>query len=50
LDTKDLKAAIKRRSHFPLPTAEDVTSCLTNVKVFGVLAAKSGFWHYQGTD
>ena len=42
LDPKDLNTAIKR-SHYPLPTVEDVTFRLTNAKVFSVLDAKTGF-------
>lgn len=33
LDPKDLNIAIKR-SHYPLPSVEDVISRLTNAKVF----------------
>ena len=49
LDTKDLNNAIKR-SHYPLPTVQDVTSRLTNAKVFTVLDAKSAFWQVNGSD
>ena len=49
LDPKDLNTAIKR-SHYPLPTVEDVTSRLTNAKVFNVLDAKSGFWQVKLTE
>ena len=49
LDPKDLNTAIKR-SHYPLPTVEDVTSRLTNAKVFSVLDAKSGFWQAKLTE
>ena len=49
LDPKDLNTAIKR-SHYPLPTVEDVTSRLTNAKVFSVLDAKSGFWQVKLTE
>ena len=30
-------------SHYPLPTIEEVTTCLTNAKVFSVLDAKTRF-------
>jgi len=43
LDPKDLNTAIKR-SHYPLPTVEDITSRLTNTKV---LDAKNGFWQVK---
>ena len=46
LDPKDLNTAIKR-SHYPLRTVEDVTSRLTNAKVFSVLDAKTGFWQVK---
>ena len=49
LDPKDLNTAIKR-SHYTLPTVEDVTSRLTNAKVFSVLDAKSGFWQVKLTE
>ena len=49
LDPRDLNTAIKR-SHCPSPTVEDVTSCLTNAKVFSVLDAKSGFWRVKLTE
>ena len=49
LDPKDLNTTIKR-SHYPLPTVEDVTSRLTNAKVFSVLDAKSGFWQVKLTE
>ena len=46
LDPKDLNTAINR-SHYPLPTVDDVTSLLTKTKVFSVMDAKSGFWHVK---
>ena len=46
LDPKDLNTAIKR-SHYPLPTVEDVTSRLTNANVYSVLDAKTGFWQVK---
>ena len=49
LDPKDLNTAIKR-SHYPLPTVEDVTARLTNAKVFSVLDAKKGFWQVKLTE
>ena len=42
LDPKDLNTAIKR-SHYPLPTVDDVTPRITKAKVFCVIHAKSGF-------
>ena len=49
LDPKDLNTAIKR-SHYPLPTVEDITTRLTNAKVFSVFDAKSGFWQVKLTE
>ena len=49
LDPKDLNNTIKR-SHYSLPTVEDVTSRVTNAKVFTVLDAKGGFWQVKLSD
>ena len=49
LDRRYLNTSIKR-SHYPLPTVEDVTSRLTNAKVFSVLDAKSGSWQVKLTE
>ena len=46
LDSKNLNTAIKR-SHYPLPTVDDVTSRLTKAKVFSVMDTKSGFWQVK---
>ena len=46
LDPKDLNKAIKR-SHYPLPTIEDMSTQLNNAKVFSVLDAKCGFWQVK---
>jgi len=46
LDPKDLNTAIKR-SHYPLPTVEDVASRLTKTKIFSVLDVKIGFWQVK---
>ena len=35
------------RSHYPLPTIEEVATRLTNAKVFSVLDAKSRFWQVK---
>ena len=43
LDPRNLNQAIMR-SHYPLPTIEEVATQLTNAKLFTVLDAKSGFW------
>lgn len=46
LDPRDLNKAIMR-SHYPLPTIEQVTPQLTKAKVFTVLDAKTGFWQVK---
>ena len=46
LDPRDLNRAIMR-SHYPLPTIEQVASRLNNAKVFSVLDAKTGFWQVK---
>ena len=38
------------RSHYPLPTIEEVTTRLTNAKAFSVLDAKTGFWQVKLTE
>ena len=43
IDPKDLNQAIKRE-HYPLPTIEEVTTCLGKAKVFTVLDASNRFW------
>lgn len=35
------------RSHYPLPTIEEVATRLTNAKVFSILDAKSRFWQVK---
>ena len=46
LDPRDLNRAIKR-SHYPLPTIEEVATRLSGAKVFSVLDAKCGFWQVK---
>ena len=46
LDPRDLNKAIQR-SHYPLPTLEDVATRLNKAKVVSVLDAKSGFWQVK---
>ncbi|XP_030578703.1 uncharacterized protein K02A2.6-like [Archocentrus centrarchus] len=46
IDPKPLNKAL-RRSHFPLPTIEDILPDLSKAKVFTVCDVKSGFWHVQ---
>jgi len=43
LDPRDLNKAIKR-SHYPMPTLESITSDLNNAKVFSTFDAKNGYW------
>jgi hypothetical protein len=44
IDPKDLNTAIQR-SHYPLPTLDDVLPHLSKAKVYSVLDARNGFWH-----
>lgn len=46
LDPRELNRAVKR-SHYPMPTVEEVATNLSNVKVFTVLDARSGFWQVK---
>ena len=46
LDPKDLNCAIQRE-HYPLPTIEDIATCLHGAKVFTVLDVRNGFWHVK---
>ncbi len=46
IDPKDLNRAIKR-SHYPMPTIEEVATKLSNAKIFSVLNVKSGFWQVR---
>ena len=41
LDPKDLNKAIKR-SHYPIPTIDNILPQLSKAKVFSVLDAKDG--------
>ena len=46
LDPRDLNRAIMR-SHYPLPTIEQVATRLHKAKIFTVLDAKTGFWQVR---
>ena len=46
LDPKDLNSAIQR-SHYPMPTIEDILPDLHNAKIFSLLDARNGFWHVE---
>ena len=46
LDPKLLNKAL-RRSHYQMPTLEEVLSQLSKAKVFTVADAKNGFWHVE---
>ena len=46
LDPRNLYQAIMR-SHYPLPTIEEVSTRLTKARFFTVLNAKSGFWQVK---
>jgi len=49
LDPKHLNRSIMR-CHYLLSTIEEVTTRLTNAKVFSVLDAKTGFWQVKLTE
>ena len=49
LDPKDLNQEIQRE-HYPLPTIEDVATCLHDAKVFTKLDVRNGFWHAKLDD
>ena len=46
IDPKDLNKALKR-SHYPMPTIEEILPELTKVKVFSVADARNGFWQVK---
>lgn len=46
IDPKPLNKALKR-SHYPLPTIEDVLPDLNRARVFSVCNIKNGFWHVE---
>lgn len=43
LDPKDLNSSIKR-SHYPMPRLDDITSNLHGAKGFSTFDAKTGYW------
>ena len=44
LDPKDLNYSVQRE-HYPLPTIEDIATCLEGAKLFTILDIRNGFWH-----
>lgn len=46
IDPKPLNKALKR-SHFPLPTIDDILPELSKAKIFTVCDVKHGFWHVK---
>ncbi|XP_061185196.1 uncharacterized protein K02A2.6-like [Saccostrea echinata] len=46
IEPRDLNKAIKR-SHYIMPTLEDILPNLANAEVFSALDAKEGFWHIK---
>jgi len=44
IDPKDLHEALKR-SHYPLPTTDDILPEIHRAKIFSTLEVKNGFWH-----
>lgn len=49
IDPRPLNKALKR-SHFPLPTIDDILPDLAKAKVFTVCDVKHGFWHVKLDD
>jgi RNase H-like domain found in reverse transcriptase/Reverse transcriptase (RNA-dependent DNA polymerase)/Integrase zinc binding domain len=46
IDPRDLNTALKR-SHYQLPTIEEILPTLARAKIFSVLDAKDGFWQLR---
>ena len=46
LDPKPLNKALKR-SHYPVPTLDDVLPALSQAKVFSIADVRNGFWHLE---
>ena len=46
IDPKDLNKALKR-SHYPMPTIEEILPELAKAKIFSVADAKNGFWQVK---
>ena len=49
IDPKDLNKNLKR-SHYPLPTFEEIVPELHNAKIFSTFDARSGFWQIKLTE
>ena len=49
LDPRDLNRAIKQE-HFFIPTAKDVLSQLSSIKIFSIIDMKESFWHVKLDD
>ena len=49
IDPKDLNNNLKR-SHYPLPTFEQIIPELNNAKVFSTFDARNGFWQIKLTE
>ena len=46
IDPKDLNKALKR-SHYPLPTTDDILPEIHRTKIFSTFDVKNGFWHVE---
>ena len=46
IDPKDLNKVIQR-SHYPIPTLDEILPDLREAKVFSVLEVRNGFWHVE---
>ena len=49
IDPKDLKSALQR-SHYPIPTLDDILPRLNKAKVFSTVDLKCGFWQVRLDD
>ena len=49
IDPKDLNKALKR-SHYPLPTIDDILPEVNRAKIFSTFDVKNGFWHVELDD
>ena len=46
IDPKDLNK-VTRRSHYPIPTIDEILPDLREAKVFSVFDVRNGFWHVE---
>ncbi|XP_028417983.1 uncharacterized protein K02A2.6-like [Dendronephthya gigantea] len=49
IDPKDLNEVLKR-SHYPIPTIDEVLAEITRARVFSTFDVRNGFWHVELDD